>query len=84
MFAFVVVVAGVDCVNCRLSSVVVVVVVVRFGLEVLWPIVGLAHVYRESTLDPRRSPLLLYLVLYHHHHHLLLLNLGPYHPNGVP
>jgi len=37
VFAFVVVVAGVDCVNYRLSSVVVVVVVVRFGLEVLWP-----------------------------------------------
>jgi hypothetical protein len=36
VFAFVVVVAGVDYVSCRLSSVVVV-VVVRSGLKVLWP-----------------------------------------------
>ena len=35
VFAFVVVVAGVDCVNCCFPSVVVVVVVVRFGLKVL-------------------------------------------------
>jgi len=32
VFALVVVVAGVDCANCRLSSV----VVVRFGLKILW------------------------------------------------
>lgn len=80
VFAFGVVVPGVGCVNCRLSSVVVVVVVVvRFGLKTLhsnWP-----HVYGESTLDLLRSPLLSHLVS---HHHLPLLKTRPLSPQWGP
>ena len=77
VFAFVVVVPGVGCVSCRLSSVVV--VVIRFGFKAQQS--NGPHVCRESTLDPRRSPPPSSLVFYHH---LALLKIWPLSPQWSP